>query len=159
MREIRLKEKAVTDVDEMKSILKEARFMTFAMCLNDEPYLVSLSHGYDEDQNAIYFHCASEGKKIDILEKNNVVWGEALVDLGYQQGLCTHLYKTTQIKGRVTFIEDIKEKEHALRVMIEHVDDNPEEVIASQMTPKRVEGVHIGRIDIDYMSCKKADKK
>jgi nitroimidazol reductase NimA-like FMN-containing flavoprotein (pyridoxamine 5'-phosphate oxidase superfamily) len=146
------------DVNEMKNVLKEANYVTLGLCLYDEPYLVTLSHGYDEEKNCIYFHCAAEGKKIDILQKNNRVWGQALVDRGYVQGACDHLYATTQFRGRVTFVEDPVEKEHALRVMIESLDDNPEEVVKKQLLPQSVQRVKIGKIEIDYMSGKKAAK-
>ena len=128
------------------------------MCLDNEPYLVTLSHGYDEERNCIYFHCAAEGKKIVILQANNRVWGQALVDRGYVQGACDHLYATTQFKGRVTFVENVAEKEHALKLMIESLDDHPEELIKKQLLPQSVQRARIGRIDIDYMSGKKADK-
>jgi len=158
MRGIRRKDKAITDIREMRKILRTAQYVTLAMCSNDEPYLVSLSHGYDEERNCIYFHCAKEGKKIDILKANNLVWGQAIADHGYVQGACDHLYATTQFRGRVTFVEDIEDKEHALRVMIESLDDNAEEIIEKQLTPESIQRVTIGRVDIDYLSGKKASK-
>jgi nitroimidazol reductase NimA-like FMN-containing flavoprotein (pyridoxamine 5'-phosphate oxidase superfamily) len=126
--------------------------------LGDEPYLATLSHGYDEARNCVYFHCAPEGKKVEILRANPRVWGQALIDGGYQQGSCDHLYKTMQFNGRVTFVAEQAEKEHALRIMIKHLDDDPEKVIASQITPHSTDRVLIGRIDIDHMTGKKADK-
>jgi len=128
------------------------------MCSNGEPYLVTLSHGYDGERNCIYFHCAREGKKVDILKANNLVWGQALVDYGYVQGACDHMYSTTQFRGRVTFVEDTEEKGHALRVMIESLDDNPRQILEKQLTPESMQRVMIGRIDVDYMSGKKADR-
>jgi nitroimidazol reductase NimA-like FMN-containing flavoprotein (pyridoxamine 5'-phosphate oxidase superfamily) len=158
MRSIRRKEKAIIDTNEMMNILQKTAFITIAMCENNEPYLVTLSHGYDLENNCIYFHCAREGKKIDILKKNNIVWGQALIDNGYVQGACDHLYATTQFKGRVTFVEDLSEKHHALSVMIHSLDSNPQKVIEEQLTEKTISRVRIGRIDIDYMSGKKAEK-
>jgi len=38
------------------------------MCSDNEPYLATLSHGYDEEKTCIYFHFAPEGKKIEILQ-------------------------------------------------------------------------------------------
>ena len=156
MKDIRRKEKAITERNEMISIIQTAEHITIAMCVDNEPYLVTLSHGYDQENHCIYFHCAQEGKKIDILEKNNVVWGQALIDNGYVQGACDHLYATTQFKGRVSFINDISEKRHALSIMIHSLDSNPEKVMEKQLTEKAVNKVMIGRIDIDYMSGKKA---
>ena len=158
MKEIRRKDREIVDSSEMKQVLRSARFVTLAMCMNGEPYLATLSHGYDEERNCIYFHCAGEGKKIDILRANNLVWGQALIDHGYVQGACDHLYSTTQFRGRVTFVEDLEEKRHALQVMIESLDYNLLEVMKNQIKPKSVQRVTIGRIDIYYMSGKKADK-
>ena len=154
---MRRKDKEIKDVDETKSILKKAKYITLAMCLHDMPYLATLSHGYDEQSNCIYFHCASEGKKIDILKANNNVWGQALVDQGYVQGSCDHLYATAQFSGKVTFVKDLAEKERALKTMIRALDDNPDEVIKRQLLPRSVQRVNIGRIDIDSLSGKKAE--
>lgn len=155
---MRRKDKEMTNVDEIKAILKRVRYVTLAMCANNEPYLVSLSHGYDDQENRIYFHCAPEGKKIDILKTNNRVWGQALIDRGYVQGACDHLYTTVHFMGRVTFVNDVGEKEHALKTMIRQLDDNPEELIKKQLLPQSVQKISIGRIDIEYMSGKKAEK-
>jgi nitroimidazol reductase NimA-like FMN-containing flavoprotein (pyridoxamine 5'-phosphate oxidase superfamily) len=155
---MRRRDKEITDEAEVRGILNEAKHVTVAMSLGDAPYLATLSHGYDEDRNCVYFHCAPEGKKVEILRANPRVWGQALVDNGYQQGSCDHLYRTTQFHGRVTFVDDQEEKEHALRVMIRHLDDDPEKISAEQITPHSTGRILIGRIDIDHMSGKKADR-
>ena len=128
------------------------------MCVDNEPYLVTLSHGYDRERNCIYFHCAREGKKIDILKEQNKVWGQALMDKGYVQGSCDQLYATIQFMGRVTFVENSDEKKHALEVMINALEDDPQQVLDTQLTEKSIDGIQIGRIDIEYMSGKKSDK-
>ena len=156
MKGMRRKEKAIENKEEMIAILEKSKYITIAMCENNNPYLSTLSHGYDREKNCIYFHCAREGKKIDILTKQNTVWGQALQDYGYAEGACDHLYATTQFKGKVTFIEDVKEKEYALRVMINSLEPNPQAVMDEQITEKSVKRVHIGRIDIENMSGKKA---
>ena len=156
MKGIRRKEKAIETKEEMIAILETSKYITIAMSDDNIPYLVTLSHGYDREKNCVYFHCAREGKKVDILTKNNVVWGQAIEDHGYAEGACDHLYATTQFKGQVTFIEDVKEKEYAIRIMINSLEPDPQTVIDDQITEKSVQRVHIGRIDIEYMSGKKA---
>ncbi len=155
---MRRKDKEITDTNEIKSILKKAKYVTLAMCVDNEPYLATVSHGYDETKNCIYLHCAAEGKKVDILRANNRVWGQALIDKGYMQGSCDHLYATAQFSGKVTFVEDAAEKEHALKVMINSLDDNPEEIIKKQLLPPSVQKITIGRVDLDCLSGKKAEK-
>ncbi|MHA1213286.1 MAG: pyridoxamine 5'-phosphate oxidase family protein [Candidatus Heimdallarchaeota archaeon] len=158
MKGIRRKEKAIESIDEMKAIIQQAIHVTFAMCANNEPYLVTVNHGYDAEKNCIYFHCAGEGKKIDILKENDVVWGQAMQDDGYAQGKCDHLYATTQFRGKVTFVDDFEEKKQALINMINKLEESPKIVIEKQITEKSVTRITIGRIDIDYMSGKQAKK-
>lgn len=158
MRGIRRKEKAITEINEMKEILLKAQYITIAMCKDNQPYLVTLSHGYDPEEDVIFFHCAREGKKIDYLSLNNIVWGQALIDKGYAQGACDYLYATTQFMGKVTFLQDPEKKKKALTNMIHKLDDNPQAIIEKQLTKKSVARVTIGRIDIEYMSGKKQQK-
>jgi len=156
MRGIRRKEKAIESKDEIIAIIKKAKYVTIAMSVDDEPYLVTLSHGYDAENYCLYFHCAHEGKKIDILKKNNIVWGQVLEDAGYVDGSCDHLYATAQFRGKVFFVDDIEEKKRALTIMIHHLESDPKKVIEKQVTEKSVREVNIGRIDIEFLSGKKA---
>lgn len=156
MRGIRRKEKAIETEEEMMTILERAKYVTIAMCQDNEPYLVTLSHGFDREKRCIYFHCAREGKKIDILNENSTVWGQAIDDNGYVEGACDHLWATTQFRGTVSFIENPAEKKHALHIMIHQLEPNPQKVIETQITAKSLKRVNIGRIDIDYMSGKKS---
>jgi uncharacterized protein len=158
MHPLRRKDKEIRDEAELKAVLSEAKHVTIAMSIGNEPYLATLSHGYDATRNCVYFHCAREGKKVEILKQNPRVWGQAMVDNGYQQGSCDHLYRTVQFQGQVAFVEDQGEKEHALAVMIRHLDDDPEKVIAEQITPHSTGRILVGRIDISQMSGKKADR-
>lgn len=157
-RKMRRDDKRIEDKQRIQEILLKANYVTIAMCKDNTPYLVTLSHGYDQSNNCIYFHCASEGKKIDYLQENPLVWGQALIDKGYVQGACDHLYATAQFRGRVQFLENVVQKEEALKVMIRHLDDKPEKVMSEQLSPESISNVTIGRIDIEYLSGKLADE-
>jgi hypothetical protein len=156
MKGVRRREKEITERSEMARILREAKYVTVAMCEDDTPYLVTLSHGYDETKNELYFHCAQEGKKVDILNQNSLVWGQAMIDYGYVQGKCDHLYESVHFKGHVEFIDDVEEKRRALEVMIRQLDKTPEKVATEQLTPDSTRRVKIGKIEIDYLTGKKS---
>ncbi len=158
MRGMRRKEKEVKDHTEMVRVLMAARYVTVAMCDEDGPYLATLTHGYDAARNAIYFHCAEDGRKVDVLKRDGRVWGQALVDLGYAEGRCDHLYETTQFRGKVQFIQDPAEKRHALEVLIRKNEKAPDKVMAEQITDDSVRRVNLGRIDIDLMTGKRSAK-
>jgi len=152
---MRRADKEITDADALTRVMKSAQFVTLAMAKDNQPYLVSLSHGYDEERNCVYFHCADEGKKLDYLEANGAVWGQAIIDRGYAQSQCTHLYASVHFSGKVTMLSDIAEKRAALECMIRQLDNDPEKLIA-QLDDGRVKKTVVGRIDVDYMSGKKS---
>ena len=156
MKDMRRQEKEIKDVEEIKKVLYSTKYITIAMCDKNMPYLVTLSHGYDPENNCIYFHCASQGKKIDILKANDNVWGSTFIDLGYVHGKCDHLYSSVHFKGRVVFVKDLNEKRHALEIMIRQLEKNPEQVMAKQMAEDSVRKVMIGRIDIVDICGKKS---
>jgi hypothetical protein len=121
--------------------------------MENEPYLVSLSHGYDEAKNCLYFHCASEGKKIEFLEANMRVWGQALLDFGVTEE-CDYAYTSVHFSGMMSLIKNLSEKQHGMEVLVRQVSLNPEAKLA-KIKPERLASVTMGRIDIDYMSGKK----
>lgn len=154
--EMRKKEQEIEDVEEMEAILLETKYITVAMCFEGEPYLVALSHGYDAERRAIFFHCGYEGKKIDILRENPVVWGQAVRDLGVVEEECDHHYATTMFRGKVSFPEEKEEKRHALAVLIGQFGGDADKFFAKEDTDKRIKAVNIGRIDIEYMTGKRS---
>ena len=145
---MRRAEKEIRDPDAIKEILKSSRYMTLALCRENQPYLVTLSHGYDPDRNCLYFHCAGSGKKLDILAVNPLVWGQAVIDLGYVPGKCDHLFQSAHFRGRVFFLENSGDKRHALEVMIRQLEKNPETVMADQLGEASIRKVVMGRVDI-----------
>ena len=155
---LRRQDKVVTEPEELVKPLIKAEYIIIALCYQDHPYLATLSHGYDAENNYLYFHCASEGKKVTIMKENPHVWGQALIDYGYQHGSCDHLYHTVQFSGIVSFIDDLEEKRHALKLMINKLDENPKEIIKKQLLPSSVSKITIGKIMIKELSGKKADE-
>jgi nitroimidazol reductase NimA-like FMN-containing flavoprotein (pyridoxamine 5'-phosphate oxidase superfamily) len=158
MRNIRRSEKAITEEEEIKSILLETKYITIAMCFDNSPYLVTLSHAYDPVDNVIYFHCASEGKKLDYLKGTGEVWGQAMIDQGYAKGECSHHYSSTHFQGEVNFISDVRDKRKALTIMIDQLEEDPElreKVKRKQLLETALKRVTIGKIIIRAMSGKK----
>jgi nitroimidazol reductase NimA-like FMN-containing flavoprotein (pyridoxamine 5'-phosphate oxidase superfamily) len=154
---IRRKELEINDENILKKILKITKYVTIALAIKNQPYLVSLSHGFDESENCIYFHCAVEGKKVDYMKENNTIWGQALIDGGYVDGECSHLYASVMFEGIISFIEDPTEKWEAISLMTRQLDNAAETLIAER-TPESLKDTVIGRIDIKHMTGKKSDE-
>lgn len=152
---MRREDKEITDKATLQKILKKTQYVTLAMSRGNEPYLVSLSHGYDENRNCLYFHCASEGKKLDFLKANPNVWGQVVLDFGYVQGECDYRYASVHFKGKVRFISDLEEKVQAVKIMTEQLDKNPEQRM-ERLNREKLKTITVGRIDIDVMTGKKS---
>ena len=159
---IKRKEQEIVDINVMKKVLGSTQYVTIALCKGNKPYLVTLSHGYDTEQNCIYFHCATEGKKLDYLSANNKIWGQALIDEGFIDGECIQHYSSVQFRGEVSFPSNADDKIQALACMIQQQNKNPEPMLTKleELDPKTgLKNVLIGRIDIEYLSGKRSKKE
>ena len=149
---VRRKDREITDFAVLREVLKSTKYVTVALCMGNEPYLVSLSHGYDEKRNCLYFHCADEGKKLVYLKANNRVWGQAVEDYGVTDE-CDYAYKSVHFKGSMSLIDDLSEKQHAIEVLVRQLSETPEEKLA-KIEPEKLAKTTMGKIDITYMSGK-----
>jgi nitroimidazol reductase NimA-like FMN-containing flavoprotein (pyridoxamine 5'-phosphate oxidase superfamily) len=150
---VRRKDREITDPAELRQVLKATKYVTVALCMQEEPYLVSLSHGYDQAKNCLYFHCAPEGKKLVFLQANYKVWGQAVLDFGVTEE-CDYAYTSVHFQGKMQLIDDLAEKQHAIEVLVRQFSLNPEAKLA-KVKPEKLEKTTIGRIDIKYMSGKR----
>jgi nitroimidazol reductase NimA-like FMN-containing flavoprotein (pyridoxamine 5'-phosphate oxidase superfamily) len=152
-------DKEIKDKKKLARILKETTFVTLALAMENEPYIVSISHSYDEEAGCLYFHCANEGRKLEYMRANPVVSGQALIDHGYSEGKCSHLYVSAVFRGRIEWVESLEEKRRVLKHMIEYQDKNPATLMprltgvdSSTALAKTV----VGRIVIDELTGKKS---
>jgi hypothetical protein len=148
-------DKEIEDKKKLVRVFKETKFITIAMIKDGRPYLVSLSHGYDEEENCLYFHCANEGKKLDYLRATPIIWGQALMDYGYQKGECTHNYVTVMFEGKVKFLEKLAEKKEAFRIMINQLEPDPEPLLEKFLNSDGIKDTIVCKIEIDHATGKK----
>lgn len=123
---MRRKDREINDINVITSILDMCKTASVAMIDNDVPYVIPLNYGYEIKDNilVLYFHCAKEGRKIDILKHNNRVCftifseGEPL----HSETPCNSGYYYSSIIGNgvVEFIENPVEKRYALSKMFAH---------------------------------------
>ena len=118
---MRRKEKAITDNKIIEELIKKGRYITISMSKNDVPYIATLSYGYDNAQNALYFHCANEGQKIDYIKFNPNICGTIIEDNGYSEG-CTQEYRSLIVRGTIEIVDNIQEKKHAFDILLSHLE-------------------------------------
>ncbi len=72
---MRRKDREIADFEEIKAVMSKCSVCRVAFFDEVYPYIVPLSFGFGEDDGklTLYFHCANEGKKMDLLKRNNNV--------------------------------------------------------------------------------------
>jgi nitroimidazol reductase NimA-like FMN-containing flavoprotein (pyridoxamine 5'-phosphate oxidase superfamily) len=154
---VRKKEREITDREQLLEILKKGKYTVISMCRENEPYVVTLSYGYDEKQNSLFFHCSPQGLKLDFIRQNPNVCGTVIEDLGYKMGDCSHAYRSVVFWGKMYQIDDLTEKKHAIDVLLEHLEDEPDIVREKSLkSDEDYKDVGILRLDITEMTGKKS---
>lgn len=119
------KEREITDKNTIIEILKNGKFAIISMCRANEPYIVTLSYGFDLKGNSLYFHSAKEGLKVEFLRENPNVCGTIVDDLGYIMNDCSHKYRSIVFWGKMATVEDLEEKKYGFNIILNHLEDNP----------------------------------
>ncbi len=120
---MRRKDREITDFNEMIEIIKKCDVCRIA--LNDEefPYIVPLNFGLDVqgEQVFLYFHAAMEGKKLDLIAKDNRAAFEMDCDhkLIFRQERmdCTMGYASVMGRGTIETVRD-EDKYEALKILM-----------------------------------------
>lgn len=149
------KEKEITDVDVFYDVLKKGTFAIIALSENDRPYIVTMNYGYDEGKNALYFHCALKGLKLNILSQNPNVCATVLEDLGYKADECSHAYRTIVFRGTLCVVRELEEKKYGMEVLFHHLEANPDPIRERNFkTEGDYSKVNILRLDIEEITGK-----
>ena len=120
---MRRKDREITNFNEMIEIIKKCDSCVLA--LNDEgfPYLVPMNFGMDieDGQLYLYFHCAKEGRKLELIQKDNRASFEMDCEhklvLQEEEMECTMGYASVIGQGTIEFVAE-EDKLQALKVLM-----------------------------------------
>jgi uncharacterized protein len=71
---MRRSDREITGAGEMRDILDRCDACRVGFAAGPVPYIVALNFGYRwDDRLVLYFHCAREGRKLDLMERNDRV--------------------------------------------------------------------------------------
>ena len=153
---MRRKDREVTDINQIKSILDNCKVCRLAMIDNVQPYVVPLSYAYIMNDGilTLFFHSAKEGRKIKILRENNSVCfeisseGKLFFD---EKAPCNSGYYFSSIQGfgAAQFIDDVDEKCFALSLLMKHQAN-----INVDFLPLQTNNVCVFKVDSNSFTCK-----
>lgn len=121
---MRRKEREIQNKAEIFDILQRCDTVRIGMQDNPYPYVVPVSFGMEivNDQAVIYFHCAQQGMKVDLLRANPCVCVEGDLFLQTEKtahGITTR-YESVIGFGECQLITDLDDMKHGLNVLLDH---------------------------------------
>lgn len=127
---MRRKDREITDFNEIIEIIKKCDVCRIALNDEDFPYIVPLNFGLDVqgEQVFFYFHAAMEGKKLDLIARDNRATFEMDCDhnfILYEERMsCTMGYASVIGHGTIETVKD-EDKYEALKILMRqyHADD------------------------------------
>ena len=153
---MRRKDREVTDREAIRAILDKAKVLHLAMIDNGRPYEVPLHYGYtlDDDRLTLYLHSAKEGRKLDVLRKNDRVAFVLETDVSLISGgelACKYgsAYASVMGEGKAVFLTDPAEKAAGLRILM-CAQTGRDFIITEVMT----ESVTVLRVDVETYTAK-----
>lgn len=67
-------ERSITEITAIEEIINKSDVCRIAIANGNIPYIVTMNFGYSGGASpVIYFHCAGEGRKLDMIKINNYV--------------------------------------------------------------------------------------
>ena len=151
---MRRKEKEITDIGEIDAIIRKSQVCRLGLVDEGAAYIVPLCFGYKN--NTLFFHSATEGRKIEILKRNNQVCVEFEADTHLHPGksACDWgvKYRSVIGYGTASFIEDPDEKRRALDIIMGQYAEG-----TFEYSDKALKKTLIIKVDISHMTGKKSE--
>jgi nitroimidazol reductase NimA-like FMN-containing flavoprotein (pyridoxamine 5'-phosphate oxidase superfamily) len=153
---MRKKEREIKDISEIENVIKSSDVCRIAFANDNLPYLVTMNFGYSGgNDKKLYFHCAREGKKLEMIKKNNYVCFEFDTDhdlheektaCGFGMG-----YRSVVGWGRIEIIDEDEGKKQGLNQLMAQYSDRDNFLYDKEILDKCL----VLRLDIIEMKGKK----
>ena len=150
---MRRKDKEILDQEEIFSIIQKAQYCRVAFCDGEVPYVLPFNYGYAN--GALYIHCAPEGRKIEILKKNNRVCFQLDADVQMSEGekACgwSVKYRSVIGYGICRIVQEAEGLKEGLKILMAQYTDKRHNI-----TDNDLAGVVLLKIDIDEVTGKQS---
>lgn len=155
-RGMRRKDREITDFSKIIDIMKSCDCCRLGFVDNNEAYIVPMNFGYDitGEQIVLYFHCAKEGRKIDLIPIQSVVTFEMDTKHKLVEGKLAcefaYLYQCIMGMGALDIVSNEDEKIYGLKKIMAHYSAEERWMF----NEKIVDMINVLKLSIKTMSCK-----
>ncbi|HEY5470213.1 MAG TPA: pyridoxamine 5'-phosphate oxidase family protein [Bacteroidales bacterium] len=122
---MRRNEREISGFPEIKEIISKADVCRIALANGDIPYIVTLNFGYSgNEEGKLYFHCSNEGRKLEMIKKNNYVCFQLDTDHQLYKGEngCDWGMKYSSVVGygNISIVTEPEAKKAGLNCIMSH---------------------------------------
>ena len=154
---MRRQDRSIEDPAIQAKIIQDSHHMVLGMVDNGTPYTVPLNFGYADGK--LYFHCAREGRKLNILRESGgralvsgvlvshaapLLKGDKACDIGTD-------YTSVMFEGIAEEVTDAEEKMQGVLTILKHVGQEHR-----PLPPENLNMICVVRINISTLSAKKS---
>lgn len=124
---MRRSDREIQNINDIIQVMEKCDVCRLALNDNDYPYILPLNFGMQTENGQIilYFHGANEGKKYELIEKDNHASFEMdcshnlVTNISNGSCSCTMEYESVIGYGQIEIVSD-DEKYHALNLLMKH---------------------------------------
>jgi Predicted flavin-nucleotide-binding protein len=150
---MRRSDKEITSSQLIQKILEEAEVCRIALCDEGEPYIVPMNFGYVD--KTLYLHSATEGRKIDIIGKNNNICFQTDIrkQIVTAENPCNWGMKYLSVIGwgKAQLIDDPLGKKEALDIIMSKYSEK-----SFEYSPEALDNILVIKVEIDEITGKKS---
>ena len=153
---MRRKDREITELSKVVSIVEACQCCRLGLVEDGEAYIVPMNFGFElaAETLVLYFHCAAEGRKMDLIPQQKAVVFEmdtkhALVS---SEKACSFsfLYQCVMGKGRMEILKDRQEKLGGLQQIMKHYSGND----TWEFDPNALDRICVLKLTVSEWSCK-----
>jgi len=149
---MRRKDREVTDPQFIENVLNKTLYGNLGLCDNGESYIVPMNYAWSD--NKIWLHCATEGRKLDIIRANPKVCFQVITDTELITANAPRnygmYYSSVIIFGTASIVEGHEAKALALVKLVSHFQKD----FSHEFKEEETKGVCIISIEPDEITCK-----
>lgn len=150
---MRRQKQKIVDERIINEIMNKSLICRLAFFDHEYPYIIPMNYGYKNED--LYFHCATEGKKIDLIKQNNKVCFEIEQEheIIKSDTSCkwTTKYRSIIGYGKIEIISDNNEKIKGLDVIMQQHGK-----MENSYNKKNVDEIYILKLAISDISAKQS---
>ena len=153
---MRRKDREITDQTRIMAIMDACDCCRLGLVDENEAYIIPMNFGYDviDGQLYLYFHCAKEGRKVDLFPKQSVVAFEMDTKHQLVEGKIgcdfSFLYQSIMGTGTLEEVSGAQERIYGLQKIMAHYSNKTQ----WEFNDKVLQRTKILKLFVNTLSCK-----